>query len=284
MLFLIPKSRKIGIKVSGISDLFDSYSRQARLFPALLTVFAPLVAVLAWFPGLLLSNMGGALLTFGTSCGLLYLLASLARTAGKKVEARLLKAWGAWPSTYLLRHSSRLDEHTRARYHAFLAANIPRMVFPTAEQEEVNPKGPDAVYDSAVKWLKERARGKEFPLVEKENAQYGFRRNLRGLKGLGSILCVATLVSSVAIALREPHQLFVMLRSDPIEALKTLSVDVPPAVWAALGLNLMALFGWLLVVNDNWIRLGGEQYAEALLATCDRIAATAPVRPSKQTP
>jgi hypothetical protein len=260
--------------VSGISELFDSYSRQARLFPALLTVFAPLIALLAWFPTLLLSNIGGALLTIGSSCGLLYLLASLARTSGKKVEKRLLIEWGAWPTTYLLRHSSRLDKHTRARYHGFLAGRVPGISFPSQVVEEQDTDGADAVYDSAVKWLKERARGKEFPLVEKENAQYGFRRNLRGMKALGSSLCVITLLLFVlAVVLREP-QLVSQFRSNPGGVAGHLALELPPAIWAAVALNVIALFCWIFIVTDNWVKTGGEQYAEALLATCDRISAT----------
>ena len=57
------------------------------------------------------------------------------------------------------------------------------------------------MYASAVKWLQERCRGKAFPLVEKENAEYGFRRNLRGLKPIGITAClVALLISALAIA------------------------------------------------------------------------------------
>jgi hypothetical protein len=95
------------INASSMMSLFDNYGRQARLFPGLLTIFPSLLAVLAWFPALLLSSLGGTLLTLASSCGLLYALSSLARTKGKLVEERLLKDWGVGrPPTF-----SAIEDH-----------------------------------------------------------------------------------------------------------------------------------------------------------------------------
>ena len=186
---------------TDIATMFDSYGRQARLFPGLLTIFPPLLAVLAWFPWLIVSSVTATLLTLAMSCGLLYALASWARTKGRRIEPGLRREWGGWPTTILLRHTSELDIHTRHRYHAFLAAALPTLAFPTAEQEAANPADATAVYDSAIVWLKELASGKEFSMVDRENAQYGFRRNLRGLKPVGIILCLLTLLASMAAVL-----------------------------------------------------------------------------------
>jgi hypothetical protein len=38
-----------------LSKLFDSYSRQARLFPGLLTLFPIILTAIAWFPGAFVS-------------------------------------------------------------------------------------------------------------------------------------------------------------------------------------------------------------------------------------
>jgi hypothetical protein len=142
---------------ADITSLFDSYSRQARLFPGLLMVFPPLMVVLAWFPLLLLSNLGTTLLTLATSCGLLYALGSLARTLGKNVETRLLKEWGDWPTTINLRFSGPIEKPTLARYHGFLGRNVPGLAIPSEDEERANPAAADGVYASAVKW--EAARG-----------------------------------------------------------------------------------------------------------------------------
>lgn len=256
--------------MDDLKSLFDNYSRQARLFPALLTVFAPLVTVLAWFPELITSDIGSTLLTIASSCGLLYALSSLARSRGKAVEKRLLKEWGGWPSTYLLRHSSGLDRHTRARYHGFLAKNVPNLVLPTSQHETNNPAGADEAYNSAIKWLKERVREKGFPLVDKENAQYGFRRNMRGMKGIALFAVCVTFVASIAAL--SLHFAETADLSSLSSALPTLRHLGNPTIWGAVAFDLVAIIAWIFVVTDDWVREGGEQYAGALHATCDKLA------------
>jgi hypothetical protein len=154
-----------------LSKLFDSYSRQARLFPGLLTLFPIILTAIALFPRLVTSSWGATLVTVGTSCGLLYGLSVLSRSRGKAVEKRLLAGWGGWPTTIWLRHrEEHLPAPVLARYHAFFAKHVPLFVAPNAEEERANPKAADGMYASAVKWMQERCRGKAFPLVEKENA------------------------------------------------------------------------------------------------------------------
>lgn len=251
-----------------LKGLFDGYSRQARLFPALLTIFAPLVTALAWFPELLASSIGSTLLTIATSCGLLYWLSSIARSRGKIVETRLLAEWGGWPTTYLLRHNSRFDQHTRGRYHAYLGKNVPGLVMPTAAAERSDPRSADDVYTSATKWLKEHVRGNA-PLVDKENAQYGFRRNMRGMRAFGLLgALIALLASLAAIGIQ-------------IDAWPTAGSDLKPfvvelrkaasaAVWGAVVFDFIAVIAWGFGVTDAWVKAAAEQYAEALFATCER--------------
>lgn len=259
--------------LTGLTSLFDAYGRQARLFPGLLTVFPALLCALAWFPELL-SGIGSTLLTICSSCGLLYGLSSLARTKGKKVEERLLKAWGGWPTTLVLRHANTdLDSHTRQRYHTFLEKHA-GLVFPNAATEAQNPAAADAVYASAIKWLKERTRSKEFALVEKENAQYGFRRNLRGMKGFGVAFCVLALLICTTSVIITNLDLLPHFSNNPREAINSVLASQPMPRWGALVADILAIGGWLLIVNDAWVRQAGFQYAEALLACCDRIGIT----------
>jgi hypothetical protein len=91
-----------------LSKLFDSYSRQARLFPGLLTLFPIILRAIALSPRLVTSSWGATLVTVGTSCGLLFGLSVLSRSRGKTVEKRLLAEWGGWPTTIWLRHR---EEH-----------------------------------------------------------------------------------------------------------------------------------------------------------------------------
>ncbi|UWU70589.1 hypothetical protein [Bradyrhizobium sp. NC92] len=254
--------------MEDLKNLFDSYSRQARLFPALLTIFAPLVTALAWFPELLTSHIGSTLLTIATSCGLLYWVSSIARSRGKRVELRLLQEWGGWPTTYLLRHASRLDPHTRDRYHRYLRHHAPNLVLPSPAAERSNPDAADAAYASAIKWLKEHVRGKA-SLVDKENAQYGFRRNMRGMKAfglLGAVIALLASLTSIGLEIESwPHTL-----GDVRPFVTKLREAANPAIWGSIIFDLLACLAWACAVTDAWVKAGAEQYAEVLLATMDR--------------
>ncbi|RWA94495.1 hypothetical protein [Mesorhizobium sp.] len=257
---------------TDIGQMFDSYGRQARLYPGLLTIFPPLVAVLAWFPWLILSSIGATLLTIATSCGLVYALSSWARTKGRRIEPSLRKQWGGWPTTILLRHASDLDVYTRQRYHNFLGASVPSLAaFPTKEQEIADPAAANAIYDSAVIWLKERARGKEFPMVHRENAQYGFRRNLRGLKPIGIAFCIVTLLASIGAILFANPGFVDLLKNHDWRAAAGVLGSLGPAVLSTMAINVFATLIWIFVVTKQWVWEGGCQYATALLAACDTI-------------
>jgi hypothetical protein len=259
----------------NLTSMFDNYGRQARLYPGLLTLFPPLLTAIAWFPELISSSIGATLLTIASSCGLLYGLAVVSRTQGKGTEKRLLCTWGGWPTTLWLRRSSDfLQPQTLARYHRYLTANVPGLELPSREDEAGDPASADLAYSSAVKWLQERCRGKEFPLLEKENAEYGFRRNLRGMRPIGLLLCLLAAIFSANAILQGHHDLVVALVDlSGGQCWHALTGISPPIVGATI-VDLIAIAGWLTIVRDQWVRDAGDQYARALLATCDKLAPT----------
>jgi hypothetical protein len=245
--------------------LFDEYNRQARLYPALLALFPPLIAVLAWFPELLTSNLGTALMTIAGSCGVLFGLSVFSRSCGKRTEARLLKVWGGWPTTEWLRHAdAHLPAPTKQRYHRALVRCVPDLRVPPPEEERTNPAAADEVYRSATEWLKEHTRGKGFPLVMKENTEYGFRRNLRGMRPFAMAAAGLGLIASLGGI---GYRLFELGSFSP----SVLVQNIPVGLIGAALLLLLALIGWALFVNDAWVRQAGDQYARALLAVCDTI-------------
>lgn len=242
--------------------LFDTYNRQARLYPALLTVLPVVVVVLAAFPQILTNGIGTALIAVAVTSGLIFFLSDIGRTLGKRLERTLLGKWGGWPTTIWLRHASEhLVSATKSRYHAFLQCQVPGIALPTREMEAQDTKAADEAYASAVEWLKERCRGKKFPLVEKENASYGFRRNLRGLKPIGLVVSSLALVTSV--------YLLVLGLERPWSFQSVASVS--PTVAGAAVFAFLALAGWSFFVTPAWVRQGGDAYARALLACCDSL-------------
>jgi hypothetical protein len=255
-----------------LARMFDNYNRYARLYPALIALLPAVITVLVRYPIILTSNAAASLMTVAVSCGLLYLLAAIARSLGKNVERRLLQQWGGWPTTLWLRHSdSNLPRQTKERYHATFVRRVPGLRLPGADEERADPAGADDAYRSAVEWLKEQCRGKDYPLVEKENADYGFRRNLLGLKPLGLVLASTGLMASAiwigtAVGLRLED-----LSSRQWQAIAEQLRESPAPLMGVLLLNASGLVFWICVVRDTWVRQAGDQYARALLANCDRL-------------
>lgn len=163
---------------------------------------------------------------------------------------------GGTPTTQLLLQSaSSLDHLTLQRYRQFLEARVSGLRFPGVESEAANVKNAIAVCESSVKWLREATRDtKKFPLVFSENTNYGFRRNLLGVKPAALFLSIATLLAVGAHAW--------------IAGITELS-GVPVQSWLAGAVALVGLLFWIFVVTPAFVKTTAFAYATALLATCD---------------
>jgi hypothetical protein len=246
-----------------LSRFFDAYGRQARLYPALLTLLPLAALVVAVFPVVLTSGIGGSFLAAAASCGLVFLLADVSRTAGKRLEPKLLHLWGGWPTTLWLRHNSQLlPAATKARYHAFLSGRIPGLTLPNQAEELNDPAQADDTYRSATQWLQEQCRGPEFALVHKENAAYGFRRNLLGLRPYGLSLSLLCLVSLTGVIVSR-----VLVLSPPY--FRSIQ-SIPVAETGAWVFVFLATVSWLFI-RPQWVRGASDTYSRALLACCDKI-------------
>jgi hypothetical protein len=69
--------------MTNLASLFDSYSRQARLYPALISILPAIGIGLSILPSLA-GSVGGTLVAIAGSCGLVFLLADMARSRGKR--------------------------------------------------------------------------------------------------------------------------------------------------------------------------------------------------------
>jgi hypothetical protein len=238
-----------------VSQVLDPYARQARLAPALIVLLPLILLVMVWFPASW--TLWGTIISVACSCGLIFLLAQIARDRGKRLEPALFAGWGGKPSVALMRHRDlRLDVHTKDRYRAFLASEL-KLTFPTAAAEDADPNNADQVYDSATAWLLTRTRDtQKFSLLFRENISYGFRRNLWGLKPIGIVVSLgSTAVSSAAIIFRY------------------YSAGITPSLEVA-SLTIIAwifLIIWLFVVTRSWVRVPADAYGLQLLAACDML-------------
>lgn len=244
----------------AVMKFFDSYSRVARLYPSLLA-FAPILwSALALFPSFLESFGHGAAFVTVAAC-IFYFFSSLSRSLGKRAEPKLLSRWDGWPTTTLLRHrDTSIDTHTKARYHRSLEA-MTGLVFPTLEKERLEPKHADDVYRSATKKLIEQRRGTQYALLHGENASYGFRRNLYGLKPLAVVEAVI-LIALAAFA-------WWLVTPEPITRVGIAqSVTTYPYFPVLIAADLFYIFLWLWV-TPHFVHQAAQEYGEALLRTLD---------------
>ena len=226
----------------------------ARLKPALLVILPMSGAVGAI--GLNFSVAMGAVAGPLSAVGFTLLLAQFGRDFGSKKQPYLYNLWGGKPTTAKLRHrDGRLNPYTLARYHAKAAALLGKPA-PIVEQERENPDLADLVYEAYGDLLRELTRDrKTYPLIFQELVNYGFRRNLWGMKAIG--IAIATL----SIALQVGLAMFALLgkgRQPGAGDMAFLLVDV-------------FMLGCWFLITPNWVRIAAEAYADRLLAASEYL-------------
>jgi hypothetical protein len=237
-----------------IGSILDPYERKARLYPALLAMMVPVVAALLIVPAY--SNQIINLASIAVAFGGLMLLSSLGRERGKRIEPGLFEKWGGTPTTQLLLQStSSLDHLTLERYRQFLQARVPGLRFSDVEGEYADLKHATTVCESSVKWLREATRDtKKFPLVFAETTNYGFRRNLLGVKPVAIFLSIVSLFAVGTHA-------WIVGSGD--------LAKVPVQSWLAGSVAFIGFLFWVFVVTQEFVKTTAFAYATALLAACD---------------
>lgn len=230
----------------------NTYSFKARLQPVLFVALPGMLTTLAWWPEAATwwSAVSGMVLASGVPA----LLSQLGRDWGKRKQSSLWASWGGPPTTRLLRHRDARNAATLARYHQRLQQLIPGTTLPTDDEERQNAAAADLIYEACVDYLRGKTRDeKRFALVATENANYGFRRNLWGLKPIGITVSVLALVASGVLLVTQP-------------ALRSAS----PALVAGIS-NVLILLLWIVKISPDWVRVPAEAYAEALLSSIDQL-------------
>lgn len=250
---------------------FDKYTITARIFPALLVLLPCLFSTYATFPNLITSTLLSFLSTVFISFGALYFISNFCRSLGKKEETKLFENWGGRPTTLILRHSDlTLTNLTKQRYHLFLEENVPNIgTFPSLDQERQSPTKADDIYSSSIDWLREQRRDKEkYSLLHEENIQYGFRRNLLGVKNTGICLII---ISTILIFISNICSMKLDPKLDTIsmEEIKTVVMTLTTVQYLALFFDLISILCWIFVVNKDWVKEAGFQYAKTLLRSID---------------
>lgn len=261
--------------MESLQALFDYYALRARVMPAL--IFCLPSAAWLW---VLTFSAGEAeavpevMFIIVIIC-VLMVLAEYVRERGKAVEGDLKKNWGGdWPTVVLMRHTGGLSPIIRTSYIEALQRRLPDLVFPSREEEALAPEASDAIYNKAIDWLRENTRGSQHAVILKENAAYGFRRNLYAIRPellwlssiwlLGGALWV---VSSVP------------LFQEPIDYMRHLASVMGTAgssYWFSMLITSLSLLFATFMVTPNWVKQSADEYARRLLAACNTLDSPKP--------
>jgi len=226
-----------------LNKYFDSYERKARVYPALLVLLPLVVSISFNYPELYSSLTG--LMALIVAFGGLHLLAHVSRDLGKKLEPKLYESWGGMPSISIFRYSDIvIPKPAKEKLHNKLAS-LTGIAAPLIEDEKNEPDKVDEVYRSWSDHLRTNARDtKKYDLLFSELINYGFRRNVFGMKywyGLSGVvaLCLFFLTS---------------IELTQIE------------IGLMLSIAAYSIF-FTVIVNDEWVRVPAVEYAKRLVET-----------------
>jgi hypothetical protein len=224
----------------------DTYSFRARTLPVYLTLAPGILLLAALVPdGLQLPLSAAAAIVFAP---ISYFISQAGADFGKRLEKRLWRSWGGPPTTRFLRHGNdEFNEVTRDRLHVKLRAL--GLTVPTREEQQQDERAADKYYESCTEELIRRTRDdKKFPLVFKGLVEYGFRRNLLGLKPFGIIIAIASLSGAAW------------------STYANWSPEEPPAIAIVAGLITAGLLvSWAMWVTEYAVKLAANRYARFIL-------------------
>jgi hypothetical protein len=235
----------------------DAYTWKSRVAPALLTA-APIIALgIALLPILSGVSKLWTILTLGLTT----YAALTARRAGNQIQPELLREWGGWPTTSRLRFRDNPSATEISRRHSQIERILQlSQPLPTPAEESTNPDTVDAEYDAVVSRIKSLTRdSNRFNLLNLENSNYGFTRNLLGLKYLGISCCVGTFGIAVVAGLA-------------LHNWRDWHAASPLALPAAIA--IISLFLWTQV-DDRLVKPSADAYADRLIDALDELAKAA---------
>ena len=181
-------------------SLIDRYVLAARVAPVVVIAFSLFLAISAWIPfsEWPIKLLGGSTLLIVAA----FVLAQVARDAGKAIERALWASWGGPPTVRMLRHVDlTFASGIKSLIHRHLVELrvVDRM--PSAAEEAASPEDADRIYQTCSDWLRNKAlelKAKSpFDVVHSENMAYGFRRNILGIKRYGEFIVLIALANTL---------------------------------------------------------------------------------------
>ena len=233
--------------------------------PAYITLLPLAIGIQTWLPEGAIPERLGTILVAPTLIAVL--LAHLGRDRGFKLQNRLWSDWGGAPTTQLLRHRNPNANSVRTRlYHRQINSLFPDLHMPSPSEETSDPEAADQIYEAATRMLITVTRDRtKFRLVYKENVNYGFRRNLWGLRPYGLILSNIGFLICLVRILMSKHS--------------TTALDSNFDLYLASIACLVMVGIWGFWINKTWVRIPAEAYANRLLEACTQLDSKKPDLP-----
>jgi uncharacterized membrane protein YdbT with pleckstrin-like domain len=245
------------IEMESLCMLFDRYELCARVIPSAFVIIPPVISCYLWFPQI--QTIYSVVIGVVILILIVMPMSQYVRDEGRRKQKVLYERWGGVPTTAKFRCLDKsIDSISKKRYKKCLENSIDGLIFPSEEEEEADHGKEDEIYNSAVRWLREKTRNKEYyPLVFEENINYGFLRNLWAVKPLGLFILVSTLFLNICAILTN---------------YKADLASVPKPIIILILILLGALCLWIGVATEKAVHKKANIYAETLLASCDHIS------------
>lgn len=229
----------------------DSYSRTARLYPALLALLPATVGIVvffdlaAWLRTLLL-----VLVAAGAHIAVMVKVSDIGRVQQDQLWARL----GGNPTALRLRWTTSTDDAKLADEHRRVHA-MSGIELPGRGSEQTDPAAAIRTYERAVARLREKTRNPaKYPRVRAELIAYGFARNAYGLRRVGITLALLVGLTSALTGLLG-YAGFLQ-----VDAWRPIVTSLFAVVWIGV---------WLFVFTGEYARHASDKYAAALLDAAD---------------
>ncbi len=232
-------------------NLTDSYERKARLLPALLSgsVAIPSIGAVA---GGSLSWLSSVSISVGIGALIAVVISYAASAAGRAYEKAL---WPAWPNDaptnrWLLPDDETCSRQQKETWYRRIVELTGLDVAAAAGSSETELH---RVINDAVRLLRDRIRNSDVGrMLATHNEDYGFARNLAGLRVVWMPTSAASMVVSwIAYAVADT------------------SIVWPLAASAIVAAAVLGSF-----VLPGYVRQRADRYAESFFAALDQLPAT----------
>lgn len=178
--------------------LFDGYACKSRI----------LVGVLTGLPLMIITPLGMRILVAEVNpwfanpiimAAVLALISAVVRQLGLRAEPALVREWGGFPSTSLMRWRDGYKSPAwKKRFHALVREKL-GIQLASPEEEKDDPHGADARISDAFAAVRKKIWGKKNLPSHSANTDYGFARNLYGARWLWVFLAAGCTAISVSI-------------------------------------------------------------------------------------